>query len=291
MRSERALRRAMLLFARPLPAILPPPQRVACSLRRMRVVAMSASRPNVLVTFDIDGTLLSGTGEAKGSRGGSAHKRSIDRAVREVFGIGGKVDDVPHAGSTDREIVRRVCALGGVADSEWAAGIDEVVRRASELIGDLIEDDLSECVLPGVPELLRELASRGAFMGLVTGNFATIAHAKMRSAGLGRFLSASLDQPSAFGSDCLHRNEILALAVDRAVRRGFVPERAGDGACSNIFHVGDAAADMAAARHVGGRGVGVLTGAFTREQLAAEKPHAVLKDLADTTAILAMIGV
>lgn len=47
---------------------------------------------------------------------------------------------------------------------------------------------------------------------------------------------------------------------------------------------------MAAARHVNGRGIGVLTGAFTSEMLAPEHPFVILENLADTESILKMMS-
>lgn len=59
---------------------------------------------------------------------------------------------------------------------------------------------------------------------------------------------------------------------------------------SSIVFSPQAIADMAAARHVNGRGIGVLTGAFTAEMLEPEQPFAILENLADTESILKMMG-
>lgn len=231
-------------------------------------------------------------GRHKNRLGTSAHKQCINKAVKEVYGISATVDSVPHAGSTDKEIVRRMCESCGLQDTEVWTGLDRVIEISCALIHELIEDDLTGLVLPGVGELLHALTERRAFVGMVTGNFSTIGWAKIEKAGLGQYLSESLNQPSAFGSDCLHRNEILALAVERAEAQGFVrdvdPETL---VTNNVWHIGDAIADMAAARHVKGRGIGVLTGSFTAEILAPEKPFAILQNLADTDALLAMMGI
>jgi phosphoglycolate phosphatase len=251
-------------------------------------MAASSSRSNVLVTFDVDGTMLAG-GEAN-KLGTSAHKQSINRAVTEVYGIKAEVDCVPHAGSTDREIVRRMCEACGLSDAETWQGIDRVIEISCGLIGDLIEDDLAMLVLPGVRELLHELTDRRAYVGMVTGNFDKIGWMKMKKAGLGDYLAENLNQPSAFGSDCLDRSDILALAVERAEGQGFVKEMDDEGRCSNMFHVGDAIADMAAARHVNGRGVGVLTGAFSADELVGENPFVILENLADTPSVLKLLG-
>lgn len=253
---------------------------------------MSTAPPkrNVLVTFDIDGTLL-GKRAGAPNLGNSGHKRCIERAVKDVFDVSCRVDSVPHAGSTDREIVRRMVSSMGVSDADAWAGMDRVVALCAKLIPGFIEDSLVDCVLPGVPELLSALKEEhNVYMGLVTGNFSTIGWDKMRVAGLGAFLAEGLDQPSAFGSDRAHRSDILALAVERAEARGFCKEMSDGGECVNVYHVGDAVADMEAAAFVSARGVGVLTGSFTRADLEPQKPFVVLPDLRNTAEVLKILG-
>lgn len=278
-----------------------PPLPSLCRRAGRRVVmAATGARSNVLVTFDVDGTLLGNSSSrrklavAAGKPpppkrvGNSAHKEAIDRAVHEVYGISGRVDDLPHAGLTDQIIVRNLCVSQGVSEDQVWKKMPSVIATASALIGDLIaKDNLAHDVLPGVPELLSELHRRGVFVGLVTGNFADIGWAKMSSAGLRPFLSETC---SAFGSDCRLRQDILNRAGERAEAAGFVREHDSSGKCTNVFHVGDAVADMEAATHVGGRGVGVLTGSFGREQLEPLNPFVLLDDLSDTSDVLRLLG-
>lgn len=200
-------------------------------------MAAPSKRANVLVTFDVDGTIL---GSQKHKLGTSAHKQAINYAVKEIYGIDVTVDGVEHAGSTDREIVRRMCVKGGLDDDACFAAIERVVALSCARIPDLIEDDLSKLVLPGVRDLLAALTERRAYVGMVTGNFNKIGWAKMESAGLHEFLAEKLDKPSAFGSDCADRSDILALAVQRAEAQGFVKEVDPEtSAVTNVFHIGD----------------------------------------------------
>lgn len=283
----------MLTFASSIPCFPPPPRArtSAPALARPRptmAAAPRAARANVLVTFDVDGTLLG----PRTRPGASAHKRALAHAVHEVFGVTATVDSVPHAGSTDQEIVARMCVSRGVPAADAWARMGDVVGAACDRMPALVaEDELAPLVLPGVRALLAALAERGVYVGMVTGNFALIGWAKMERAGLGGWLAERLDQPSAFGSDRADRSEILKLAVERAEAQGFVKEEDREtGVSRNVFHVGDATADMAAARFVGCRGVGVLTGAGTVETLEPEKPFVVLENLADTQKILNMMG-
>lgn len=258
------------------------------------------TKANILVTFDVDGTLLGNSSSKRklataagkppppNRVGNSAHKEAIDRAVHDVYGISGRVDDLPHAGLTDQIIVRNLCASQGVPESVIWENMSKVITSACGRIDALIaKDNLADDVLPGVPELLEELRSRGVYLGLVTGNFADIGWAKMSSAGLRHFFNESC---SAFGSDCRLRPDILAKAGERAEVAGFSREHDSSGKCTNVYHVGDAVADMESATCVGGRGVGVLTGSFGREQLDKLDPYIVLEDLSDTQSALRLFG-
>lgn len=253
--------------------------------RHFSAAAMAA--PSVLVTFDIDGTLLG----ARGKKGNSAHKRAIDDAVEKVYGVSVKVNDIPHAGSTDFAIIRDMCAVGGVSDAVIWEKMSAAVEDASARMEGYVEGSLEALVLPGVREALGELKKRGVHVALTTGNLETCAWVKMRAAGLSDFFTTG-----GFGSDCLERTDILKKAIERvrALPGNQFETKAHpvvEGKFENVFHVGDAASDMMAARLAGSNGIGVLTGAFSEAQLMAEKPLRVLEDLSDTKHFLSLVGI
>lgn len=223
----------------------------------------------LLVTWDIDGTLL----HARGASGNMAHKRAIEDAVKTVYGVQTRVNDVPHAGATDRAIIRDMCLVHGIEREKIEGGMAAAIAEADRLIGEYVEGDMSALVLPGVRELLEGLRKQGVKMALATGNLESCAWAKVRAAGLGEFFGTG-----GFGSDCLERSEIVKVAI----------ERAGGGA--RVFHVGDAVADMSAARENGVGGIGVLTGSFGRDELEREGAVVVVDDLTDAK-VLEVLGV
>ena len=62
-------------------------------------------------------------------------------------------------------------------------------------------------------------------------------------------------------------------------------------ACS-VAHIGDTPFDLRAAASAGAQGVGVTTGVFSADELSAVPggPWAVLSSLADTAAVLRLLG-
>ena len=222
-----------------------------------------------LITWDIDGTLL----RAGGMSGNAAHKRAVDHAVNRVYGVSVKVNDVPHAGCTDRGIIRSMCRRAQIPDVNIDASMPKALEEASTLIKQYLEPDLTHLVLPGVHNLLGELKRNHIHLALTTGNLEAAAWAKLSAAGIDHYFEGG-----AFGSDCEHRSDILRLAIKNAAAK---PEE--------TVHVGDALADVQAAREVGARGIGVLTGAFTRQQLETQSPILIMDDLSDTNAFMSAI--
>jgi len=199
------------------------------------------------------------------------------------------VNDVPHAGSTDKAIIRDMCIRGGVPDALIWERMDVAMADAAVRIVRYVDTDLSHLVLPGVRRAMDALRRCGAVVALTTGNLEACAWEKMKAAGLREYFNTG-----AFGSDCLLRTDILKTAISRALELEDVAfkARAGDGRpYANVFHIGDAVTDMQAAREAGANGIGVLTGAFDRKQLEAEAPLAVLDDLSDTSKFLALLGI
>lgn len=233
---------------------------------------MSPTAAATLITWDIDGTLLA----SRGRSGNTAHKRALEEAVRRVHDVSILVNDVPHAGATDRAIIRDMCIAGGVPLERIEKRLEVVITEAGELVEGYLEKDLSPLVLPGVREILHQLREHGVRVALATGNLESCAWAKLRAAGLKEFFDTG-----GFGSDCFGRNEIVELAI----------ERAGGKKGARVFHVGDAVTDMEAARENGVGGIGVLTGSFLREELEREDPIVVLEDLSDTRRFLQLVCV
>jgi phosphoglycolate phosphatase len=134
---------------------------------------------------------------------------------------------------------------------------------------------------PGVPELLDALENQdGIIIGLLTGNIEAGAIKKLEAAGL----DPSRFRINAFGSDNAHRPELPAIAQRRANEMLGV-ELVGN----RIVVIGDTPADIECGRSIGARAIGVATGRYSVEELAAHSPYAVFKDLGDTPTVLKTI--
>ena len=223
-----------------------------------------------LVLFDIDGTILLTAG---------AGRRAITTALAEAVGDSSAFGGIRFDGKTDPQIVAELLAAAGHDGAAAAERIDALCERYVTLLEqELGERDTTTTVMPGIPELLDRLeADPGVVLGLLTGNMARGAALKLRAAGIdtGRF------RVGAFGSDAGHRPDLPAIAARRAEPHfGRVPHGA------EVVIIGDTPADIACGSAIGARAIGVATGAYTVEDLAACGPHAVVPDLAATDRVL-----
>ncbi len=226
-----------------------------------------------LVLFDIDGTLLGTDG---------AGRRAIHRALLDETGTAGPIEHYRFDGKTDPQIIGELLALAGHAGARDRACIDAVCRRYVEhLRAELDKPTQTTTLMPGTRELLGALESHEAagraLVGLLTGNLASGAALKLRSAGLdpGRF------RVGAYGSDSARRADLPAVAAERAAA---LTGRAVRG--SDVIVLGDTPDDVACGRPIGARCVAVATGFYDVAALRAAGAAYVFETLADTTRVL-----
>ncbi|MGA2927070.1 MAG: haloacid dehalogenase-like hydrolase [Solirubrobacteraceae bacterium] len=220
------------------------------------------SGPVVLLLFDIDGTLVGGATDA--------HRAALDEALLEVH----RIDPHKHAGRglnpagrSDGEIVRAILLDAGIAPERIDELAGEVRDCASQAYARLCPLDLTGFVLAGVPALLGELSARaGVKLGLVTGNYESIARLKLARAGLGKHFPSG---QGAFGSDSEDRAALPKIARRRAGARGHPYP------CERTIVIGDTPLDIACARADGVRCVAVATGQYGAAELTGADAVAI----------------
>ena len=225
-----------------------------------------------LVLFDIDGTIMITNG---------AGRRAVHRALLEVFGTIGTADH-RFDGKTDPQIVRELMRLAGHGDEIIDARMERMLDRyVSYLHEELATATQPPLVYPGVRELIDAIDQReDALLGLLTGNLASGARAKLESVGINpdRF------RVGAFGSDHELRGELPAIAQRRA-REALGLEIAG----RDVVVIGDTPADVDCGRAIGARAIGVATGHYSVDVLASHGAAAVFADLSNTPDVLRAI--
>lgn len=220
------------------------------------------SRTHIL--FDVDQTLL-----ASNRAGGAAMRR----AFAELSGAAEAFANLNYQGRTDLWIVRQVAE---------ASGTDEAVLMTAyrETYPSLLREEVrtrDAHALPGVVALLDALAPReDVSMGLGTGNWRDTAFIKLEHAGLDGYF-----ETGGFGDRHDNRPDMLREGV---AALGWEPGE-------RLVVIGDSEHDITGAHEVGAIGVGVATGNWSADELAAAGADAVLEDLTDLErTVTALLG-
>ncbi len=226
-----------------------------------------------LVLFDIDGTLLLSAG---------AGRRALTAAMLEEVPDPTVYDRVRFDGKTDPQIVRELLQIAGHPGTGDTVFIETICRRyVSFLEDELRHPRTTMTVMPGVPTLLDELERQSrVILGLLTGNVVQGAALKLSAAGIAPARFAL----GAYGSDSAHRPDLPAIAARRAEPH-FGREPRG----REVVIIGDTPADVTCGQAICARAIGVATGSYSMESLAAAGAHAAFPDLSDTTRVLEAI--
>lgn len=253
--------------------------------------------PKIVVSFDVDGTLI----RSVGGNANKVHKDAFCHGFKQVFGLDTNIDVIKHHGSTDPLIIIKVLEHHGIAREQALARLSEVQEA---MVGYFLEHSESASsgleVLPGVEELLRRLQDCGtAATCLVTGNLEPIGWSKMRSLGLEELFTRPLF--GGFGTDHCSGNfdeswrdraEFIRIATAKLLKEAEDGTDAREGDWRR-FHVGDTPNDVLAAVNAGVTAIAVATGIFTKEELALVAPGKdviVLDGLADVEAFMKLVG-
>ena len=215
-----------------------------------------------LVLFDIDGTLMRGAGRP--------HRDALVEGIRKVTGRSTTLEGIATAGALDRDLIAIMLRAAGESERRIRAVLREVMRECEQTYVRNCTADLSPFLCRDVGGILEDLKSRGAVLGLVTGNLSAIGWKKVELAGLRSYFSVG-----AFAGDGRSRARVAKVAAQRARRKGLATQS------SRISLIGDHASDVAAAKANGFQSVAVATGVLSREELAESQPDILVEHLGE----------
>jgi phosphoglycolate phosphatase len=208
--------------------------------------------------FDIDGTLINCTD--------ATHYFAFCNALKALAGRDLNLEGVTAHGNTDIGILRDALTLAGVNESDWRERLQETCAT----MGDFVEErkaDLCITVLPQVREVLEHLHTRGAVLGVATGNLERIGKIKLEQCGLLPYFDF------AGWSDNLEwRTDVFSAAVEQARRLR--------GSSASVCVIGDTPADIVAAHENRLPVIAVATGIYSFERLYEQRPDLCIRSLA-----------
>lgn len=211
--------------------------------------------------FDIDGTLLN-------SRDG-VHYNSFRNALREVYGIETRLDNIPVHGNTDVGIIRAILEKAGRAHE-----LEAELPRILDLMRSEVEKNIAGInaeVCPSVRELIQELHNQEKILGVASGNLESIGWAKIAAAGLRPFFRLG-----SFSDTRERREDIFRHGIEQA--RTLLSKKLADKFDPDavICVIGDTPFDILAARANNVPVVAVATGIYSYDDLLAYQPNLCL---------------
>jgi phosphoglycolate phosphatase len=224
-----------------------------------------------LLLFDIDGTLL---------LAGGAGLRAMSKAFEQLYGIPEAFAGINLAGRTDTAIIRNVC------EQHRIPFFAEELESFKKFYYEYLETEINlprdgKILMPGIETLLENLSHRqGIYLGLLTGNWRTSGFIKLSGMGIAHYFGIG-----AFADDSELRDELLPFAVER-----FAKEHGKTPKADEVYVIGDTPSDIQCARPHGAIAVAVGAAHYTAEQLRAYNPDYLFENLADTEAVLRVLG-
>ena len=216
-----------------------------------------------LILFDIDGTLL--------ITGGAA-KRAFIRAVRDTYGVVGRLESFPFDGKTDPQIIRIVLKEAGVAEPVIEAKLRDCLNLYVKYNEEELPKATKAVLYPGVRDVLELLSKDERItLGVLTGNVEEGAKQKLAMFDLARYFVFGV-----YASDSADRVELARLALERAEEvtgNRFEPRE--------TYIIGDTEFDISCARAIGARAVAVATGNSGVERLGSFGPDLLFRDYSD----------
>jgi phosphoglycolate phosphatase len=212
--------------------------------------------------FDIDGTLLRSRDRI--------HVDSFASSVQRVTGFEVTLAGVVLHGSTDTGILREAFHQAGIPPEVLETHTETILAAMCSTVSEQ-RHAMDLVRMPGVEDVLRHLARRGALLGVATGNLEMIGWIKVEEAGLREWFR--------FGGFSDHfpiRSELIGHAASKA--------RDLAGKDARVCVVGDTPRDVEAARTNSLPVIAVATGRYTFDELLALKPDVCASSLADLLA-------
>lgn len=212
---------------------------------------MSSAQHSHAVIFDLDGTLID-------SAPGIAV--AVARAYEEVGVAPPPADEIrTWIGPPVQRTLERELADHG---ADVIARAQAAFRRHYDALG-----AESAVVFAGIPDILGWLRAQGALLAVATHKPQPLTGETLAATGLATYFTAVHAPPD--GSTPVPKPDLVAAAI------------ADCGRPSRVVVVGDRAGDIEAAVQHGARGIGVMWGYGSREELQGAGANAVVQTVAD----------
>ena len=222
---------------------------------------MASVKPQILLIFDVDGTLTYSNG---------ATGRAFEAAFTQLTGIDHGWGAIRPYGMTDPQILKDMLNSENLPVDDFPI----IFRRFQEIFLPLMHHELEITtkarLLPGVRELLELLSNDQRFaLALGTGNVEASARAKLNKHNIDHYFPVG-----GYSTDAEERSDIIRMAWERSRNHWGIPFQ-----LSNTWVIGDTPKDVAAGKTIGANTLAVATGFISMQELLDAAPTAFLNTL------------
>jgi phosphoglycolate phosphatase-like HAD superfamily hydrolase len=229
---------------------------------------MTTNKDTHLILFDLDGTLLDVFEE---------HAASLERAVKDVWGIPVLLPDHKRYGIPQKQTIRNVCEASNLNAADIADKLPIAMDIMTEVMSQILPQDLSGRCLPGSNKLLGKLESMAnVHLVIATGTLGATAEMLLERSGLRKYFPTG-----AYGHECASREQLVVLARERGLE---FYDLHPDG--TYIATIGDAPSDILAGKSIDAYTISVATSLFDVDALRQFEPDVVLEGLHDTELVI-----
>ena len=208
--------------------------------------------------FDIDGTILRSRDRI--------HYESFFESVRSVMGHELVLDGVTLSGNTDPGILYDAFRLAELDPEHWEHRLEDILERMRTTVA-AQRDQMNLVKMPGIDEMLAYLHSKGAALGIGTGNLESIGWLKLEILGVRHWFTFG-----GFADNFPVRSDMIANAARHA--------RELKGPDATVCVVGDTPFDIKAAKVNKLPTIAVATGHFPFDELMEHQPEVCVSTLA-----------
>ncbi|RCX18276.1 phosphoglycolate phosphatase-like HAD superfamily hydrolase [Anaerobacterium chartisolvens] len=222
---------------------------------------------NVLLVWDIDGTLI---------QAGGLGKNAMDKAFLDMYGIKEAFRTVNMAGAIDGTIIKDVFSVHGIEDKDPSLFCERYCEYLAENISSLNND----ITAPGISSLLSAISEmKHVFNALGTGNMEKAARIKLSCNNLNRYFPVG-----GFGNIEMERWKVIRQAVQNSKQHFGVDFKNED-----IYIIGDTPKDIECGKKLKVKSIAVATGWHSYEELCAHQPDYLFRDLTDAGGFLEIL--
>ncbi len=224
-----------------------------------------------LIIFDLDQTLIDLI---------EVHDEAVLRMFKETFGVEARITEIDYAGRSLMDSFNVLAGMKGVPQNVIEAKKPHLMQTYERIFAEIVPEDASRHVLPGVRPLLEGLSRTGELLMLYTGDSPGIVRAVFKATGLGKYFKACF-----YGTEVKVRAEMVKKAIEKAQEMTGKQFESKD-----VVVIGDSVRDVECGKAFGALTIALTTGIHTEAQLRERNPDFLFKDLGHYEEVMKAIG-